>query len=141
MYYWMKTSKAKLADFGTLKQRARTDLNEPTHTLAGIDSAGTTLWMAPEIISGNKTTKASDVYSYGMLLWQLGACEVQFSKATMFEVTKMIVKGEHPKIHASTPKQMAKLIKMCWDKTPTNRPPAAEVVSKLNEEKPTLSFK
>src|SRR5205823_1891304 len=42
-----------------------------THTVADLHLSGTLMYMAPEVFEGNATTARSDIYSLGVVLWQL----------------------------------------------------------------------
>ena len=53
--------RAKLADFGGTRQRADYMTNK----------IGTFQWMAPEVIQGNSYDELADVYSYGIILWEI----------------------------------------------------------------------
>jgi len=55
----------KLCDFGLSRIRSKLDKT----TLIG--RVGTPHWMAPEILRGNKYEEYSDVYSFGMILWEI----------------------------------------------------------------------
>ncbi len=52
---------AKVADFGLA--RAKSDMMSNT--------TGALLWMAPEVYKGEKYTEAADVFSYGIIVWEL----------------------------------------------------------------------
>ena len=137
---------AKIADFGVSNQRARTDEVHKTHIVTGVVDAvvGTMNWKAPEVIDQKtEPNLATDIYGYGLILWQLGAREEPFStikgkEVKYYNIESSIVKGERPEISSDTPKKMQKQIKMCWDKTPAKRPSAVDVLTKLNEENATL---
>jgi serine/threonine-protein kinase len=65
----------RLSDFGTLKVTTGTLLGEKTDTadtsMSSISLAGTYLYMAPEQFEGSDPTKASDMFAFGVIAWQL----------------------------------------------------------------------
>jgi serine/threonine protein kinase len=67
---------AKVADFGLSKSlaTAQTHLSTQTH--------GTVTHMAPELLENGKLSRASDVYSFGILMWEL------VNRRRPFEVTQ-----------------------------------------------------
>ncbi|XP_076369688.1 mitogen-activated protein kinase kinase kinase 9-like isoform X2 [Tachypleus tridentatus] len=59
----------KITDFGLAREFNKT---------VAMSSAGTFAWMAPEAINSNKFSKASDVWSFGVLVWELLTGEVPY---------------------------------------------------------------
>ncbi|KAF3845292.1 hypothetical protein F7725_008455 [Dissostichus mawsoni] len=59
----------KITDFGLAREWHRT---------TKMSAAGTYAWMAPEVIRSSTFSKGSDVWSYGVLLWELLTGEVPF---------------------------------------------------------------
>jgi serine/threonine protein kinase len=59
---------AKIADFGEsiIERSNRSGTGAPQHV-----ETGTAGWAAPETILGKEATKASDVFSFGVVLWEL----------------------------------------------------------------------
>jgi serine/threonine protein kinase len=120
--------RAKLADFGlsTLKTSSAS-------TTAG-GFKGTVLWSAPELFKrGAKASVASDIYSLGMILWELVSRQIPFADAATPEIAMDWVKsGEQENIPSGTPEDFKALILDCWDKDPAKRPKADVVAKRLD---------
>ena len=50
--------------------------------------------MAPEIIRGEEYTKAADVYSYGMILWELSSGKFPFENLSKKEIISKVGYGD-----------------------------------------------
>ncbi|CAG8570861.1 15205_t:CDS:2, partial [Racocetra fulgida] len=70
-------------------------------------------YVAPEVLYGEKYTIASDIYSFGIIAYELLAIE--------------ICKGLRPKIPSYIPEFITKLIMQCWNAQPEKRPTAKEL--------------
>lgn len=77
---------------------------------------GTVHWMAPEIFSGEKYTEKADVYSFGILLWELWTRQQPFDGYQAVTIPNLVVKGERPPIPKDMENDIKKLIQSCWDK-------------------------
>lgn len=126
-----KDFNCKISDFGLSKIK----LNSSASTI-GPAQGGTTRWMAPELFEEKaKNTQASDMYSYGMVLWELGARKIPFHEKAPREhaLPFLLVKGTREDITSDTPPSMAKLIVRCWEQRVDLRPSAKEAVKVLKE--------
>ena len=126
----------KLADFGLAKIK-----NETGTLTADSKAKGTLAWMAPELFeydeetgqAKNKHSYESDMYSYGMVLWELAARKIPFDSApNPMVVISWISKGKQEKIPNDTPKKVAKLINFCWNAEAKKRPTADHAFQILN---------
>jgi serine/threonine protein kinase len=97
------------------------------------------LWSAPEVLEG-KFSPASDVYSFGVLLWELitGEDPRQYIPQDLNkqkELEKWILENDFrlpiPE-HDELPATYFQLMAACWNKDPTNRPTAAEILTQLD---------
>ncbi|KAL0954109.1 hypothetical protein HGRIS_005255 [Hohenbuehelia grisea] len=85
--------------------------------------AGTLRWMAPELLDGESLGKPCDVYSFGLLSWELYTGRVPYGEIPERAVTRRIVdKQERP----SRPERMGNdlwaITELCWAHDPISRP-------------------
>lgn len=120
---------AKLTDFGLAKLKLAISQSAKSND----KGAGTLLWMAPELfLPDGKHSFKSDVYSYGVVMWQLTTRKKPFMNAASPHIaTTWVTQGVREKIPENTPPQLASLIGKCWDQRAEARPTAAEVVQEL----------
>lgn len=97
-----------------------------------------TKYTAPEYlkenggISNNPKTSA-DVYSYGLIMWEL-VTEIQaFQNIKMNDLKKIIDEDSRPKIPEDVPEEIAKLIRCCWQKDPEKRPSFDQIADNLEK--------
>ena len=118
--------RARLADFGLAKVKQETSSQS---TIA----KGTVLWMAPELFKRKaEVTAAADIWSFGMVLWELLTREIPFKDAqNQLQAMGWIKDGEKEEIPGDCPPGLKAIIESCWDLTPTKRPTAVQVVERL----------
>ncbi len=108
-----ESSRVKLADFGWTK---------------GLDNymtgkIGTYQWMAPEVIASQKYSEKADVFSYGIILWEIASREPPFKHLSGLQVSLEVLNNDlRPPIPKKTPEPFAKLMRKCWDREPSKRP-------------------
>ena len=84
--------------------------------------------MAPEVLSKKPYTKESDIYSFGMIMWEHTTGKKPFhDRPHNHLLISDILNGERPQITDDTPEFYAELMKRCWDHDPENRPTANEI--------------
>src|SRR6266511_4315235 len=85
-------------------------------------------YLAPEVLSKKPYTKESDIYSFGMIMWEHTTGKKPFyDRSHNHHFITDILKGERPQITDDTPEFYAELMKKCWDHNPENRPSALEI--------------
>jgi len=122
----------KVCDFGLseIKQKGQESLKD------GKDGAkGTPLWMAPEVMMGQPFNEKADIYSFGIVLWEILKRKEPFSQFTQYEQFREAVCFDHvrPEIPADCPPRLKMLMKACWQPDPTSRPSFEVIVNELNE--------
>ena len=81
-------------------------------------------WMAPESLEDNEFSTASDVWSFGVLLWEMyNPSEIPYDniKNTASLAIK-IGKGLRLPIPDVYPSKVQRMMKACWQEEPTRRP-------------------
>ncbi|RHZ75507.1 hypothetical protein Glove_213g132 [Diversispora epigaea] len=89
--------------------------------------------MAPELFKGQTHSYSSDIYSLGMIMWQLTSGHRPFHDQEHGPKPILdILDGKRPEITEDTPECWANLIKGCWHSDPSQRPTIKEI-DKLSE--------
>ena len=90
---------------------------------------GITPYIAPEVFQGKKSTKESDIYSIGMLMWEIFAGYPPFNdRAHDGNLILNIVFNEmRPPLLSNIPSDYAKMMQKCWDVDPSKRPTIYEL--------------
>jgi serine/threonine protein kinase len=82
----------------------------------------------PVVLRGHAYTTASDIYSFGMIMWVLTSGENPFTDREYdCTLTISLCNGERPPIIKGTPECYVNLMKRCWDSDPLKRPSAVEL--------------
>ncbi|CAI8048355.1 Mitogen-activated protein kinase kinase kinase 9 [Geodia barretti] len=94
--------------------------------------AGTYPWMAPEVIISNDFSTKCDVWSYGVVLWELLTGEKPYGNLNAFVVAYGVGRGTLSlPIPAGCPESFQELMSACWQKEHTKRPPFTEILDRL----------
>ncbi|XP_074846262.1 mitogen-activated protein kinase kinase kinase 21 isoform X3 [Carettochelys insculpta] len=113
----------KITDFG---------LSREWHRTTKMSAAGTYAWMAPEVIKSSVFSKGSDIWSYGVLLWELLTGEVPYRGIDGLAVAYGVAVNKLTlPIPSTCPEPFAKLMKECWDQDPHIRPSFALILEQL----------
>jgi len=129
------TPLVKISDFGIARMKERADAEWGKMTVA----AGTCTWMAPEVFTGSKYDEKVDVYSYGMILFEIICREVPFdTEEDVANVGKLTVQGVRPDLEAvppDCPEILRDLMIFCWAHDPKKRPSFEMILPMLEQVK------
>jgi serine/threonine protein kinase/tetratricopeptide (TPR) repeat protein len=118
-------SRIKVLDFGIGKQIEpepgdRTTLTVDTASNDGA-VAGTLAYMSPEQLRGERAAARSDVWSLGVVLYELATGRRPFSGDTRFSLGASILNADPPSLPAGVPPGLKKIIARCLTRDPAAR--------------------
>ncbi|XP_001371036.3 LOW QUALITY PROTEIN: mitogen-activated protein kinase kinase kinase 10 [Monodelphis domestica] len=113
----------KITDFGLARE---------WHKTTKMSAAGTYAWMAPEVIRLSLFSKSSDVWSFGVLLWELLTGEVPYREIDALAVAYGVAMNKLMlPIPSTCPEPFVRLLEECWDPEPHQRPDFDSILSRL----------
>uniref|UniRef100_A0A8C9R796 Mitogen-activated protein kinase kinase kinase n=1 Tax=Scleropages formosus TaxID=113540 RepID=A0A8C9R796_SCLFO len=113
----------KITDFGLARE---------WHCTTKMSAAGTYAWMAPEVIKLSLFSKSSDVWSFGVLLWELLTGEVPYREIDALAVAYGVAMNKLTlPIPSTCPEPFARLLEECWRPNPHSRPSFGTILSQL----------
>lgn len=119
--------RAKVCDFGIAKFKDRTFVS----TANG--QAGTPSYMAPELFDRGQVTEKVDVYSFGVLLWEMMTGKVPWGDVVSpLQIIYYVgVLQKRPELPDGCHGKLRGIIERCWDESPTARPQFKDIVQEL----------
>ncbi|KAF7694343.1 hypothetical protein HF521_008096 [Silurus meridionalis] len=110
----------KICDFGTA-------CDIQTHMT---NNKGSAAWMAPEVFEGNNYSEKCDVFSWGIILWEVITRRKPFDEigGPAFRIMWAVHRGTRPPLIKNLPKPIESLMTRCWSKDPSQRPSMEEIV-------------
>jgi serine/threonine protein kinase len=122
----------KILDFGLAKiiESASVD-SDDVYVMSG--ETGSLRYMAPEVADGLPYNFCADVYSFGIILWELNAGKKPFdglNRELFYE--RVVHGGERPPLHRKWSKELTNLMAECWDADMHSRPKFRDVVARLD---------
>ena len=120
------------------------DLSSACHVdkVNEVDVAGTARWRAPELMTLHcNVTKESDVYSYGIVLYELIYRKLPFIDERSIDVDFKVSQCERPELDVKTPQYLKNLMQSCWSHEIQQRPNFREITLAFDCQKFPLPFK
>ncbi|NWH37815.1 FER kinase, partial [Chloropsis hardwickii] len=117
----------KISDFGMSRQE-----DDGVYSSSGLKQIPIK-WTAPEALNYGRYTSESDVWSFGILLWEtfsLGVCP--YPGMTNQQAREQVEKGYRMSVPQKCPEEIYKIMQRCWDYKPENRPKFSEIQKELS---------
>ncbi|CAM9591456.1 unnamed protein product [Scytosiphon promiscuus] len=115
-----KDGPVKICDFGLVRTTNK--------------SAGTPCVMAPELLLERPFNKSVDVYSFGILLWEIITREVPFKGLEASDIVDAVISGGRPTAPGGDwPSGIEQLLSRCWNEDPSQRPTFDELEGLLED--------
>ena len=125
----------KIADFGLSQDVYSTD-----YCKLGDSALLPVRWMPPEAIMYAKFTLQSDIWSFGVVLWEVFSYGAQpYFSLSNEEVVEYVRNGNVLKHPPGTPTEIYNLMVDCWATNPDDRPTASELYVGLHRWNPDIS--
>ncbi|CAG8471623.1 463_t:CDS:2 [Acaulospora morrowiae] len=115
-----------ISDFGLCRPANENSVNQSLY--------GVLPFVAPEVLRGEKFTKAADIYGFGMIMFEIISGEPPFiDREYDVHLALALCGGERPPIPKYAPEPYIKLMNQCWNPIPTNRPTANELYEEFQK--------
>lgn len=139
--YRYDSGASKMVTGSTLEARIG-DWGSARATLAGsrtmTHGVGTACWLAPEVIKHARSSRKSDVYGFGIILWEMATREEVYNGLESMQIIARVA-NENLRPPIPTGCLWTSLMTKCWSENPKDRPDFEEVVQELNQIKITLA--
>ncbi|KAJ8452509.1 hypothetical protein Cgig2_000098 [Carnegiea gigantea] len=116
-----KNWNVKVCDFGLSRLKHNTFLSSKS-------TAGTPEWMAPEVLRNEPSNEKCDVYSFGVILWELATLRLPWSGMNPMQVVGAVgFQNRRLDIPKELDPLVARIILECWQPDPNMRPSFAQL--------------
>jgi len=122
----LKEKRALVSDFDMARMKeASIDSNKTYQDMMPVK------WMAPEAVSKRQYSKASDVFSYGVLLWEIWTRQMPWTGVGGGQIAVRVVQGVRLQIPNDCPSVLRQLMTKCWEVEPSHRASFVDIVTVL----------
>jgi serine/threonine protein kinase len=123
---------SKICDFGAAIQRMNSTANLGSKSDASATLQYTLHYSAPELLRGSPANSKTDMYAFGIIMWELLTCKTPFEGVNAALLRDLIIKeGLRPQVDDSQtsefPPAFFDAMKLCWHADPAMRPTAESV--------------
>ena len=122
----------KISDFGMARDVGGADEEYNKESVAAVPVR----WTSPEAMNRGIYSRASDVWSYGIVLWEIYSMANQpYGGISNFQVKLLVERGERLEAPNNCPENISVIMKACWNEEPAMRPNFFDIFEILLEVK------
>ncbi|KAM8974756.1 insulin-like growth factor 1 receptor [Pelodytes ibericus] len=120
----------KIGDFGMTR-----DIYETDYYRKGGKGLLPVRWMSPESLKDGVFTTHSDVWSFGVVLWEIATlAEQPYQGMSNEQVLRFVMEGGLLEKPDNCPDMLFELMRMCWQYNPKMRPTFLEIINSIKDE-------
>nr|XP_015198923.1 PREDICTED: insulin-like growth factor 1 receptor [Lepisosteus oculatus] len=120
----------KIGDFGMTR-----DIYETDYYRKGGKGLLPVRWMSPESLKDGVFTTNSDVWSFGVVLWEIATlAEQPYQGMSNEQVLRFVMEGGLLDKPDNCPDMLFELMRMCWQYNPKMRPSFLEIIGSIKDE-------
>lgn len=129
--------RTKICDFNLSRL-----LEQSTGSLASVQNPR---WLAPEVLDGEGYSKESDVYSFGIVMWEVLTRQIPWYGVDTGDIVSLVRDGARPQVpnfwdvqdgrgnELIVFEEYVELMTTCWSQNPYDRPPFGEIIKILKD--------
>ncbi|KAF0551475.1 kinase-like protein [Gigaspora margarita] len=120
---------AKITDFALSKQLDEESMSSNSSIKGSLPYLESQCFVNPR----HKRDKKSDIYSFGVILWEISSGKPPFQNIETTSMISHIFQGKREVPIKDTPSKYIELYKNCWDSDPNNRPETRAILYTLEQ--------
>nr|XP_009762656.1 PREDICTED: serine/threonine-protein kinase CTR1-like [Nicotiana sylvestris]XP_016484613.1 PREDICTED: serine/threonine-protein kinase CTR1-like [Nicotiana tabacum] len=122
-----KSWTVKVGDFGLSRFKDATFLTSKS-------GRGTPQWMAPEVLRNEPSTEKSDIFSFGVILWELMTESIPWSNLNSLQVVGVVgFMNRRLEIPENLDTRVSPIIRDCWQSNPALRPSFEDIIQRMTD--------
>ncbi|PSS11436.1 Serine/threonine-protein kinase [Actinidia chinensis var. chinensis] len=122
-----KNWSVKVGDFGLSRLKNATFLTAKS-------GRGTPQWMAPEVLRNEPSNEKSDIFSFGVILWELMTGSIPWKHLNSLQVVGVVgFMDRRLDLPENLDPRASSIIHDCWQSNPQNRPSSQDLIVRVTD--------
>eukprot|EP01117_Protostelium_nocturnum_P016988 TRINITY_DN6823_c0_g1_i1.p1 TRINITY_DN6823_c0_g1~~TRINITY_DN6823_c0_g1_i1.p1 ORF type:complete len:1316 (+),score=310.29 TRINITY_DN6823_c0_g1_i1:1-3948(+) len=119
------SNEPKVSDFGLSRKQESADAS------VTVSLIGPLKYMSPEAIQKKEYSRKSDVFSFGVVIWEIVTVEDPWANKSMIDAAIGVTRGDRLVIPLNTQPILTSIMKKCWENLPEDRPTFENILNEL----------
>jgi serine/threonine protein kinase/dipeptidyl aminopeptidase/acylaminoacyl peptidase len=117
-----RDGRVKILDFGLARQNHAPGIESTTMEASHPGMImGTPGYMSPEQVRGETTDARSDLFSLGVIIYEMASGQRAFRGSSSIEMMNAILKDDPPELPTAWPRALDRIVRRCLEKEPARR--------------------